>query len=332
MRFVNKHNVYLKICINVFRDVSSRQIKQYPSLKYNLFFCVSFNFTFKTKQSQAQRTEKRIREEFKKLQQFLKKEEESRIAALNEEEKEKSGQMIKKMDVLSDRVREVEERMKDDDVTFHQNYNGIMNRARYTLPDSELSLEALIDVSKHMGNLKYQMPLILQSRMVLGSVGYGSGVHTWDIEVGKSRHWSLGVCFGSVDRSIVHILNPAKPLFLNTQIHFGMTEHPQVVRIKLEDCYDKKRVWWRNVSYFNADCNCLLATTSQLPSGMELFPFVIPEKRSGPLRVVPAKVTFKIEQVEEDRSFLERHRVSLLILLVVLLFLVLCAFAYRLIY
>ncbi|XP_073697593.1 E3 ubiquitin-protein ligase TRIM35-like [Garra rufa] len=341
----------------------------------------------KYNQSQAQQTERRIREEFKKLQQFLKKEEECRVAALNEEEKEKSVQMKKKMDLLSDRLQEVEERMKDDDVTFLQNYNDIMNRARYTPLDSDQSLEALIDVSKHLGNLKYQVwekmkeicpyypvilnpntassdvsmsndltsvtscvkqqnepnPLpLLRSRMVLGSVGYGSGVHTWDIEVGNSRHWSIGVCFGSVEKSIVQMLNPANPClwglrrngdmysFLNTQINFVMTKHPRVVRMKLEDCHDKKGGWWRNVSYFDADCNCLLAVTSQLPTGMELFPYVIPEKRSGPLRVVPAKVTLKIGQVEEDSSFLKRHRV--LILLVVLIFLVLCVFLHRLIY
>ncbi|KAL0153528.1 hypothetical protein M9458_051142, partial [Cirrhinus mrigala] len=74
----------------------------------------------KYNQSQAQRTEKRIREEFNKLQQFLKKEEESRIAALNEEEKEKRGKMKRKIRSLSDRLREMEERMKDDDVTFLQ--------------------------------------------------------------------------------------------------------------------------------------------------------------------------------------------------------------------
>lgn len=75
-------------------------------------------------QSQVQQTERRIREEFKKLHRFLKKEEESRIAALNEEEKEKKGKMEKKtkgrVRSLSDRLREVEEGMKDDDVTFLQ--------------------------------------------------------------------------------------------------------------------------------------------------------------------------------------------------------------------
>ncbi|KAF4118095.1 hypothetical protein G5714_000146 [Onychostoma macrolepis] len=48
------------------------------------------------------------------------KEEESRIAALNEEEKERRGKMKRKRGLLSDRLREVEERMKDDDATFLQ--------------------------------------------------------------------------------------------------------------------------------------------------------------------------------------------------------------------
>lgn len=183
--------------------------------------------------------------------------------------------------------------------------------------------------------------------MVLGSVGYSSGVQTWDIEVGNSRSWSLGVCFGSVERSIVQMLNPANPCFwgirrdgdvysfLNTPIIFTMKTHPQVVRVRLEDCFDKKEGWQRKVSYFDAACNCLFAMTSasRLPAGIELFPFVIPDKRSGALRVVPAKVTLTTEQVEQKRSFLERYKIKLLVLLAVFLFLVLCVFImYHLIY
>lgn len=180
--------------------------------------------------------------------------------------------------------------------------------------------------------------------MVLGSVGYSSGVQTWDIEVGNSRSWSLGVCLGSVEKSIVQMWNPANPCFwgirrdgdmysfLNTVIVFGMKTHPQVVRVRLEDCFDKKEGWQRNASYFDADCNCLFATTFHLPAGIELFPFVILEKRSGPLRVVPAKVTLTTEQVEQKISFLERHKIKLFIL-AVFLFLVLCVFImYHLIY
>lgn len=80
-------------------------------------------------QSQVQQTERRIREEFKKIHRFLKKEEESRIAALNEEEKQKRGKMEKRrkgrIHSLSDRLREVEEGMKDDDITFLQVGEGI---------------------------------------------------------------------------------------------------------------------------------------------------------------------------------------------------------------
>ncbi|XDV16681.1 hypothetical protein PO909_016283, partial [Leuciscus waleckii] len=76
------------------------------------------------RKSQVQQTERRIREEFKKIHRFLKKEEESRITALNEEEKQKRGKMEKKtkgrIHSLSDRLREVEEGMMDDDITFLQ--------------------------------------------------------------------------------------------------------------------------------------------------------------------------------------------------------------------
>ncbi|KAF4119216.1 hypothetical protein G5714_001267 [Onychostoma macrolepis] len=40
---------------------------------------------------------------------------------------------------------------------FDDNYHGIMDRTHYTFPDQELSSETLTDVSKHLGNLKYQV-------------------------------------------------------------------------------------------------------------------------------------------------------------------------------
>ncbi|XP_050950894.1 nuclear factor 7, brain isoform X2 [Labeo rohita] len=208
-------------------------------------------------QSQSQMTERSIRMEFEKLHHFLSKEEQRRIAALNEEESEKGEKMERVIQerilLLSDKIREVEERMEDDDINFLKNYHSIMNRTKSTLPDQELSSDSLIDVSKHLGNLKYQVwenmkdicpyyPVILnpsitqpdfsvsddltsvtsslhkqnkpnavplhRKHMVLGSVGYGEHVYTWDIEVGNSRHWTLGVCLRSVERSVVQPLTP----------------------------------------------------------------------------------------------------------------------------
>ncbi|CAM4453644.1 unnamed protein product [Leuciscus chuanchicus] len=331
-------------------------------------------------QSQVQQTERRIREEFKKIHRFLKKEEEGRITALNEEEKQKRGKLEKRrkgrIHSLSDRLREVEEGMKDDDITFLQNYNSLMNRAKYTLPDAELSSEALVDVPKHLGNLKYQVwekmkdvcpyyPVILnpnaappdvsvsddltsvtsscfhrqdkhkalrlhRNRMVLGSVGYGDGVHTWEIEVGNNRHWTLGVCFGSEGKPPTQPLTPENGFwglrrdgylyhFLSTTLIFKLVPNPQVVRVRLEDCYDMKGGWWRNVSFYDTSNDCLFANITGVPAGKDLFPFVIPEEPSVPLRVVPAKVTLTVEPfetfkpVEPKLSFKERHRVLIII-------------------
>uniref|UniRef100_A0A3B4WYV9 RING-type domain-containing protein n=1 Tax=Seriola lalandi dorsalis TaxID=1841481 RepID=A0A3B4WYV9_SERLL len=50
---------------------------------------------------QAQHTERQIKEQFKKLHQFLEEEEEARITALREEEKQKSWRMKRKMEALS---------------------------------------------------------------------------------------------------------------------------------------------------------------------------------------------------------------------------------------
>lgn len=173
--------------------------------------------------------------------------------------------------------------------------------------------------------------------MVLGSVGYSSGVHTWEIEVGNSHNWSLGVCFGSAERSLVQMVNPANPCFwgirrngevysfLNTSLVFMMQTHPRVVRVRLEDCFSKKEGWRRNVSYFHGDCNCLFAMDSHLPAGMALYPFVIPEKRSSPLRFLPATVTVTTEHAEQEKSFLERHKIPLC-LLAGFLFLLLCVY------
>ncbi|KAL0153527.1 hypothetical protein M9458_051141 [Cirrhinus mrigala] len=319
-------------------------------------------------------TERRIKEEFKKLHQFLKREEERRIVALNEDEKQKRAKIEKRtkgrIRSVSDRLREVEEQMKDDDITFLQvgmaetSYTHTL--AKYTLPDQELSSETLVDVSKHLGNLKYQVwdnmkdicpyyPVILnphttpadfsvsddltsvtsclhrqeksnafplnRSRMVLGSVGYGIGTHTWQIEVGNSRHWILGVCFRSEGKPITQPLSPENGFwglrrdgcmysFLSMPTRFSLKTNPEVVQVRLEDDYDVMGRWQRKVSFSDAGIHSQFAKISGVPSGKELFPFVMPEDQSVPLRVVPvpAKITLAGEQVERNLSFRERYK------------------------
>ena len=78
-------------------------------------------------QTQAQNTERKMKEEFEKLHQFLQDEEAARLAALREEEELKSQLMKKKIEKmsreissLSDTIRSIEKEMKADDITFLQ--------------------------------------------------------------------------------------------------------------------------------------------------------------------------------------------------------------------
>ncbi|KAL2080813.1 hypothetical protein ACEWY4_022666 [Coilia grayii] len=115
-------------------------------------------------QTQVQHTEKQIREEFEKLHQFLRDEEVVILAALWEEEEQKSQMMKEKIEKmsreissLSDTIRTIEEQMGADDVTFLQHYQSTVERAQCTLQDPERLSGALINVAKHLGNLKFRV-------------------------------------------------------------------------------------------------------------------------------------------------------------------------------
>ncbi|XP_062389645.1 zinc-binding protein A33-like [Sardina pilchardus] len=193
--------------------------------------------------SQANSTERQIKEEFEKLHQFLRDEEAEKIAALRKEEKEKSEMMKKEIEKisrdiasLSDAIRNTEDAMdvEDDDITFLK-----VLVAQCTLDDPIMNSGALIDVAKHLCNLKFRVwekmrcvaeyaPIILdpntahqnlivsedlmsvqyseqsqelpdnperfdEHQSVLGSKGFISGIHCWDVEVGDNPEWAFGV-------------------------------------------------------------------------------------------------------------------------------------------
>ncbi|CAI5649402.1 unnamed protein product [Oreochromis niloticus] len=126
----------------------------------------TYNEAIQHSKKQLLSTERQIRAEFNKLQQFLKEEEESRLAALREEEEQKGRTISREMKMieeqissLSDSISAVEEELQKHSVPFLSSYKDTQSRARAqsSVSDPQLVSGALIDVAKHLGNLSFRV-------------------------------------------------------------------------------------------------------------------------------------------------------------------------------
>ncbi|XP_061107804.1 zinc-binding protein A33-like [Conger conger] len=137
---------------------------------------------------------------------------------------------------------------------------------------------------------------------VLGSEGFTSGKHSWEVKVGNKREWNVGVAKESINRKGDITYSPGRGFWVirlrdgDKYRAAGVTDltlkrKPQSIRVQLD--YDRGEV-----SFFNSSDRSLIYTFKHTFTE-RVFPFFSPCVRDGgrndePLKICPVKVSVTV--------------------------------------
>ncbi|KAJ8272160.1 hypothetical protein COCON_G00110190 [Conger conger] len=136
--------------------------------------------------------------------------------------------------------------------------------------------------------------------IVLGSEGFTSGKHSWEVKVGNTREWSVGVVKESINRKGSITCSPGEGFWVirlrnDDKYRAGaavltLERKPQSIRVQLD--YDGGEV-----SFFNSSDMSLIYTFKHTFTE-RLFPYFSPCLRKDgndePLQICPVKVSVTV--------------------------------------
>ncbi|XP_063323296.2 nuclear factor 7, brain-like [Pelmatolapia mariae] len=131
---------------------------------------------------------------------------------------------------------------------------------------------------------------------VLGSEGFNSGTHSWDVEVGDSTWWFLGVLAGSVQRK-GDKLSGLWRIWFDGSKYSARSPSAPFTALSVKKKFQRIRVnldWNRGkLSFSDPDTNTHLHTFTHTFTH-RMFPYI---NTAGKVNVCPLKVSVSVEQM-----------------------------------
>ncbi|KAJ8377073.1 hypothetical protein SKAU_G00076530 [Synaphobranchus kaupii] len=253
--------------------------------------------------SQAQSTEMQIQKEFEELHQFLRDEEAARIAALREEKEQMS--QVSDPEVVSGGRIDVAKHLGNLKYRVWEKMQGI---AQYTPVVLNPNIKSdNLTVSEDLTSLRYSGETELRSEdddddddddddifksFGLGSEGFLSGTHYWDVEVGDNPAWVLGVAEKGEAK-----LGERWAIGHNDDDYKVMSSAGKTTKLKIKKEVKKVRVqldWDKGRVSFSDPTNNTSLHTLKHKFTERLFPVFGIGSDCVPLRICPLQVSVTV--------------------------------------